>query len=85
MNCEYCPSFNCKLATDYKRHIKTQTHLLNKELFDKLENAKNKEINELKDYHIHYIIWEKKMRYILVDLRDIKGLGYKSIKEKNNY
>jgi hypothetical protein len=73
MKCEHCPTFVCKLNSDFKRHILTKSHQANVQIIKEKENKKD---NELILNQHYYVMWAWKMRYILVDLRDLKGIGY---------
>jgi len=77
MKCNYCPSFECKLNSDYKRHIATKSHLANEE---KIKNKEKENNNDLYLFQHYLIIWLWKMKKILVDLRDLKGIDYQKCK-----
>jgi len=45
MNCEHCPSFNCKLKTDYTRHLKTKAHIDNETISTLMYSLHNLQFN----------------------------------------
>ncbi len=76
MNCEYCPLFHCKLKSDLTRHLATKSHKHNAENVI-LHSKKNEvKVDAILRYHLDYITWSYKMRHILVDVRDVRGLNY---------
>jgi hypothetical protein len=58
LKCNYCQNFQCKLKSDYNRHIQTEGHV------------KNKEIKELMNNHIYYVMWSKKINKVNKQFKD---------------